>query len=135
MDEIIFSVAFKQYSLDKINYPPASKASREIANLTERKIHKPPDRVSKNLSVWRATVLWTAGRKKLSWECLNFIILNSSVTLTPFIPGLATQNGLKKNLGHQWQKRVSHNFLFVRKVAGRARAEGQNSNVLTQFLT
>ena len=51
LDEIIFFVAFKQYFPDKINYPPASTASREIANLTERKIHKPPDRVSKNLSV------------------------------------------------------------------------------------
>ena len=32
-------------------YPPASKASREVANLTERKIHIPPYMVSKNLSV------------------------------------------------------------------------------------
>ena len=32
-------------------YPPASKASREIANLTERKIHIPLNMVSKILSV------------------------------------------------------------------------------------
>ena len=31
--------------------PPASKARREVANLTERKIHIPPYVVSKNLSV------------------------------------------------------------------------------------
>ena len=33
------------------SYPPASKASREVANLTELKICVPPFMVSKNLSV------------------------------------------------------------------------------------
>ena len=33
------------------NNPPASKANREVANLTERKNHVPPYMVSKNLSV------------------------------------------------------------------------------------
>ena len=37
--------------------------------------------------------------------------------------------------GHLWQQDRSQNFLFVQKVAGRARAEGQNSNILTQYLS
>ena len=32
-------------------YPPASEVSKEVANLTERKIHIHPYMVSKNLSV------------------------------------------------------------------------------------
>ena len=32
-------------------YSPASEASREVANLTERNIHIPPYMVSKNLTV------------------------------------------------------------------------------------
>ena len=35
----------------KKSYPPASEASWEVANLTERKIHIPPYMVSKNLFV------------------------------------------------------------------------------------
>ena len=35
----------------KTCYPPASEASREVANLTERKIRIPPFIMSKNLSV------------------------------------------------------------------------------------
>ena len=30
---------------------------------------------------------------------------------------------------------MSQNFLFVQKMAGRAEAEGQNSNILTQYLS
>ena len=35
-------------------------------------------------------------------------------TLTAILSGLDEQNGLKKNLGHLWQKRISQNVLFVR---------------------
>ena len=36
-------------------------------------------------------------------------------------------------LGHLWQKYMSQTFLFVRKVADKAWAEGQNSNILTKY--
>ena len=39
------------------------------------------------------------------------------------------------NTRYKWQKRMSQNFLFVRKVAGMAGAEGRNSNILTQYLS
>ena len=44
---------------------------------------------------------------------------------------MTLQNGLKK-LGHLWQKCMPQIFLFVRKVAARARAEGWISNIMTQ---
>ena len=38
--------------IDSSFNPPASEASREVANLTERKIHIPPFLVSKSVSVF-----------------------------------------------------------------------------------
>ena len=65
-----FPVSFNKKLLqrDFIFYPPASKTSREVANLTERKNLHAPFMVSKNLSV----CLWS--------------------TLTQIISGLAEQN-------------------------------------------
>ena len=57
-------------------YPPASEASREVANLLKENIHIPPYMVSKNLSV-----------------CMS---VRLGQTLTPIISGLAKQNRLKK---------------------------------------
>ena len=42
---------------------------------------------------------------------------------------------LLKIFGHLWQKPISQNLLFVRKVAARARAEGQISNLIYVPLT
>ena len=36
-------------------------------------------------------------------------------------------------LGHLWQKDMSQNFLFFRKVADRARTEGRISYILSQY--
>ena len=55
--------------------------------------------------------------------------------MTPIISGLAEQNGLKNFLGHNWKNNRSQKFIFVGKEAGRAGAEGQNSNILTQYLS
>ena len=55
--------------------------------------------------------------------------------LTPIISGLAKLNGLNFFLGDLWQKGMSQKNLFVQKVADRAGAEGQNSNILTKYLT
>ena len=41
----------KDFFDQAFNYPPASEASREVANFIERKIHIPPYMVSKYLSV------------------------------------------------------------------------------------
>ena len=60
---------------------------------------------------------------------------NDILTLTPIISGLAEQNGLKTNFGHLWQNECNQNFLFFLKVAGRARAEGKKSNILTKYLS
>ena len=76
-------------------YSPASEASRQVANLTERKNPHTPIYGDKEF-----VCLWS--------------------TLTPIVLGLVKQNGPKKILGHLWQKAMSQIFLFVRKVAGRA---------------
>ena len=64
--------------------------------------------------------------------CLSVRLLPN---LPPIIFGLAKQNGLKFFLGHLWQKGMSQKILFVRKVAGRAVAEVQKSNILTKYLS
>ena len=88
------------------------EASREVANLTERKNPLTP----------------VFGVKE--FVCLSVCLLPNSI---PIISGLAKPNGLKFFLGHLWQEAISQNFLFVRKMAGRARAEGQNCNVCKIF--
>ena len=58
--QTVFMQWGSKYVLDIQNpkhfYPPVSEASREVANLTERKICIPPYRVSKNLSVCLSVV-------------------------------------------------------------------------------
>ena len=88
-------------------YPPASKASREVAKLTERKICIPLYMVSKNLSV-----------------CLSICY-----KLWPQLSQDWQKRMGKKNLGHLWQKEMSQ------KVAGRIRAKGQNSNFNKKIAT
>ena len=70
-------------------YPSASAASREVANLTERKINIPPYMVSKNLSV------------RLS-----------AVNFDPNYLRTGKTEWANKNLGHLWQKDKSQNFLY-----------------------
>ena len=82
--------------------------------MTERKNHIPPYMVSKNLSV-----------------CLSIRLLQ---TLTPIISGIANQNELNFFRMSMAESDFSKN-LFVRKMASRARAKGQNSNILTQYLS
>ena len=116
MDEIIFFVAFKQYVLDEINFPPASKASREIANLTERKIHKPPNRVSKNLSVWRATVLWTCRSQKIKLRVFKFYNIILKCNFDPNYLRTGNTEWAKKNLGDLWQKALSQKS-YISKIS------------------
>ena len=67
---------FYNFNLRLRNYPPASKLSREVANLTERKnLHTP-----------------IYGNKEFA--CPSFCL--SVTTLTPIISGQAEQNGLKQ---------------------------------------
>ena len=73
----------------------------------KEKIHIPPYvyMVSKNLSV-----------------CLSVVNFDPNYLRT------GKTEWAKKNLGRLWQKLMSQKILFVRKVADRAGAEGQNSN-------
>ena len=87
-------------------YPLQAKWVREVVNLTARKNpHTPVYGVKEFVCLWS--------------------------TLTIIISGLAKKNGLKKI----WEKRMSQHFLFVRKVAGRAGAEGRIRNILTQYMS
>ena len=85
-------------------YPPTTKASREVANLTEEKIHIHLYMVSKNLSV----SLWS--------------------TLNPNISGLAKQNGLKKIRTSLAKTHVSKKF-----ISPKSGQQGQKSNILMKF--
>ena len=75
-----FSLPIENYDSDSyssidqvfLSYPPASEASRKVANLNERKINIPTYMVSKNFSV-----------------CLSVCLLPN---LTPIISGQAKQN-------------------------------------------
>ena len=72
--------------------PPvaASEASREVAILTERKKSTYP-----LYGVKEFVCLWS--------------------TLTQIISGMAKQNGLKKNLGHLWQKLMAQKNFCPKK--------------------
>ena len=86
------------------------EASREVANLTERKNPHTP-----------------------VYGVKEFVRLSVCGQLWPNYLKTGWKNGLKK-LGHLWQKCMSQIFLFFRTVAGRAWAEGRISNILTLYL-
>ena len=65
----------------------------------------------------------------------NLPVCQSEVNIDPNYLRTGKTDQAKKNLENLWQKSVSQKILFVRKVAGRARAEGQNSKNLTQYLS
>ena len=80
-----------------------SKASRKLANLTERKNpHTPVNDVKK------------------------FVRL-SVTNFDPNYLGTGRREWAEKFLGHLWQNECCQKILFVRKAANRAGAEGQNA--------
>ena len=65
----------------------------------------------------------------------EFACLSVRVKLQPQLSQDWQNRMGKKKLGHLWQQPISQDFFIVRKVAGRARAKGQNSKILTQYLS
>ena len=90
------------------NYPPAREASREAENLTERKNQHTP----------------VYGLKE--FVHLSVIKFDTNYLRT------GKTKWAEIFLEHLWRTAMSPNFLFVPKVAVRAGAKGQNSNILTK---
>ena len=86
-------------------FPPCGKASREVANLTER--------INPHTPVY--------GVK--AFVCLYVLNFGPNYLKT------GRTEWAEIVLGHLWQKGMSQKFSFGQKVGGRAGAEGQNSNI------
>ena len=87
------------------SYPPASKVSREVANLTERK--------NPHIPIYGVN----------EFVCLPVTKFDPNYLRTGKTDWAAIF------LGHLRQKTMSQKFLCVRKGADRARTEGRNSNI------